>query len=299
MTPTEQRLQLYKEMFQDKTRIKFITTVLNTYDASQRRSVRFNVFPKQKEFLKALSEYDNNIAIKPRQSGISTLVAGWTCGQMVFASKKSPECALYIANKLEQAELLLKKLTDFIDQIPRWMWGPDYYDPDPNDPKNLKSIYTKKNKKEFELFNGSSAYARSSGPSAARGISAVSILVLDECAFINDSQVVYSQALATTSSVDHAKVILVSTPNGKDQLYYKTYHQAITGENSFHPVEFRWFHDPRYNKYLEWRKLNKETGIEMVQKDPIISSDGTVTFNEEKWNLLVKDKWKPWSPWLS
>ena len=46
--------------------------------------------------------------------------------------------------------------------------------------KNLKDIFTKNSKSELELFNGCKIYARSSSANAARGISAVSILIFDE-----------------------------------------------------------------------------------------------------------------------
>ena len=116
-------------------------------------------------------------------------------------------------------------------------------------------------KSELQLINGCSVYARSSGENAARGISAVSILVFDEAAFIENGPAVYSSAVAATSSYgDRAKIIMVSTPNGKDELYYKTYRQALSHENNFNAVEFKWYQDLRYNKFLKWYKKNDKTG---------------------------------------
>ena len=57
---------------------------------------------------------------------------------------------------------------------------------------------------------------------------------------------------------------MVSTPNGKDALYYETCRRAAlkgTADwNNFELVEFKWYQDPRYNKHLEWTRKNDETG---------------------------------------
>ena len=214
----------YLRCYNDKTRIYFIENYLSTYNADSRREVAFNLFPRQKAFLKAIVDNQNVIAIKHRQAGITTVTSAWVTGQCVFADKKSPETVLCIGNSLDISQQLLEKMGMFLDQVPRWMWGGDFYSPDPDSPKNSTSIYKVRNQKMIELFNGCRLYARSSGTAAARGISAVSILVFDEAAFIKDGPAVYAQAIAAQSSLGAAaKCIMVSTPNGKDQLYYKTY----------------------------------------------------------------------------
>lgn len=78
------------------------------------------------------------------------------------------------------ANQLVEKIRDFLSQVPRWYWGDEYYSPDPKSEKNIKDIFVKNSKSELVLFNGCKVYARSSGENAARGISAVSILLFDE-----------------------------------------------------------------------------------------------------------------------
>jgi phage FluMu gp28-like protein len=200
------------------------------------------------------------VAIKPRQCGITTLSSAWATAQCVFASKDAPETILCIANKLEQAQEIIIKIRDFLDQVPRWMWGPDYFSPDPNSEKNLKSIFEKDAKGELKLFNGCRVIARASGPNASRGISAVSVLILDEAAFIEDGVAAFTTAAATMASNPNSKTVMVSTPNGRDELYYNTYRQALSHENNFVAVQFRWYQDPRFNKFLVWKRKNEETG---------------------------------------
>ncbi|MBQ2407959.1 MAG: hypothetical protein II309_00865, partial [Bacilli bacterium] len=162
----------YAKCFLDKTRKYFIEHYLSTFNADEGREVPFKVFPRQYEFLKSICENDNTIAIKHRQAGITTVTSAWATGQCVFAKKDAPETILCIGNKMDISEQLLEKIAYFIDQVPRWMWGSEYYSPDPNSEKNTKSIFKKRNKNHIELFNGCKLYARSSGENAARGISA-------------------------------------------------------------------------------------------------------------------------------
>lgn len=290
----------YMRCFKDETRVYFIENYLKTFDATQNKDVPFKVFPRQKVFLDDILHYNNVVAIKPRQSGITTVTSAWATGQMVFASKSSPETILCIGNKLDISEQLVTKIGAFLDQVPRWMWGSEFYSPNPDDPKNTKDIYVKRNKDEIKLFNGSRVVARSSGDNAARGISAASIVIFDEAAFIERGPVVYAQAVATTASLTgnkKAKIVMVSTPNGKDQLYYRTYSQALKGENNFHATEFRWYQDPRYNKYLKWYRQNKDSGETEWFNETILDNKGSVTYDEKHWRKMVSEGWTPTSPW--
>ena len=287
----------YMKCLKDKTRKYFIESYLATFNADERRETPFILFPRQVELVNSFVNYSNSIAIKHRQAGITTVASAWITGQCVFASKSSPETVLCIGNKLDISEQLVEKIGTFLDQVPRWFWGKDYYHPDPENPKNFKSIYKARNKQRIELFNGCKIYARSSGEHAARGISAVSILVFDECAFIQNGVSVYSAAVAATSSVKDAKILMISTPNGKDQLYYRTYSKALKGENNYHPVEFKWFQDPRYNRHLQWYRKNKDTGEIEWNNDTVIDDVGNIKYDEARWKGLEEDGWTPTSPW--
>lgn len=288
----------YRKCFQDKTGRYFIEHYLSTFNADVVKETPFILFPRQLAFLKSLRDNSNTIAIKHRQAGITTVSSGWATYKCVFADKKAPETILCIGNKLDTSQQLIEKMGAFLDQVPRWMWGSEFYHPDPDNEKNKKSIYVARNKQKLELFNGCKIYARSSGKHAARGISAVSILIFDEAAMIENGPEVYSQAVACTATLgSKARIIMISTPKGKDQLYYKTYDKALKGENNYTPVEFKWFQDPRYNRSLEWHRKNEESGEDEVFKEPTIGSRGEIEYNEEHWRSMERDGWKATSPW--
>ena len=286
----------YARSYVDKTRIYFIEKYYSTFSGQFGKMIPIILFPRQKVFLISIRDNKATIAIKPRQSGISTITSAWAAAQCVFASTESPETILCIANKLEQAQELLVKICEFLDQTPRWFWGEDFYSDDPKSENNKRSIYIKKNKSKVELFNGCVIHARAASANAARGISAVSILIFDEAAFIEEGPASYASAVAATSSVPNSKIIMVSTPNGKDQLYFATYRQALAHENNYNAVEFRWYQDPRYNKGLIWTKKN-ENGENEVIKEKTINEQGDIEYNEEHWDDMIRKGYTPFSEW--
>ena len=127
----------------------------------------------------------------------------------------------------------------------------------------------------------------------------VTYLVFDEAAFIENGKDVYASALPTVSTGGH--IIMISTPNGKDMLYYETCRQAkLKGTkdwNNFELVEMKWYQDPRYNKFLEWTRKDEETGEIIVKQEEYLDKQGNVKFDNEHWNKMVEDGWLPRSPW--
>lgn len=287
----------YIKSYQDKSRIYFIEKYLSTFNAAVGKKTPFICFPRQKVFLRTLAKVRNIVSIKPRQCGITTLTSAWATAQCVFAPEDAPETILCVGNKLDLANQLITKIRDFLTQVPRWYWGDDYYSPDPKSDKNIKSIFIKDSKSELELFNGCRIVARSSGENAARGISAVSILILDEAGFIENGKAVYATCAACMASNPNSKTVMVSTPNGHDELYYNTYKQALAHENNFTAVQFRWYQDPRYNKNLKWFKKGKDDEKIKWFYEPTLDETGTVKYDEEHWEKMVQDGWTPRSPW--
>jgi phage FluMu gp28-like protein len=161
-----------------------------------------------------------------------------------FADENNPEAVLIIANKQELAFEFLGKIKDFLDQLPRWIWGTEYY----GNPKNeAKTIFIVDSKKEIRLPNGSRVKAVATSKDALRGF-APTYLIMDEAAFIDNGAEVFGAALTALGS--GGKATLISTPHGMDSLYYRTYAKAKTKDNNFNIIEMKWYEDLRYNKDL-------------------------------------------------
>lgn len=294
----------YIKCFSDKSRIYMIEHYLKTYDATQKREVPYMLFPRQKVLCKTLGDAKNVVTTKPRQAGITTTAGGFISCEIVLSDKESPQTVLVIGNTLDLAQQMLFKIRDFLLQFPLWMWGniQEYTDLGydiSKPPLNKNIIFDVCNSKELRLKNGCKVVARSSGPDASRGVGGVTWLVFDESAFIENGNDVYASAIPTVSTGGH--VVMISTPNGKDSLYYNTCRRAKlkgTSEwNNFELVEMKWCQDPRYNKHLEWLRKNTETGEFDIIKEPTIDDLGNIPYNEEKWETLIKEGWKPRSPW--
>jgi hypothetical protein len=279
--------EIYKEYANclvDSTYV--IETYFKTFDKTRNGYVPFKLFRKQKEIVKSLSskEHRFNIVAKPRQAGVSTTVAASTAVKLGFADENNPEAVLIVANKQDMAFEFLAKIKSFLDQLPRWVWGPDYYG---TPEKEKKSIFSSDSKKEIKLPNGCRVKAVATSPDALRGYTPT-FLIMDEAAFIDDGKDLFGAALTALGTGGSA--ILISTPNGLDELYYETYDLALKKQNNFNIIEMRWYQDDRYNIGLKWYRY---TDKEKKEKEVIDEED----FTFESYDKKLKDGYKPTSPW--
>lgn len=257
--------------------VYIIENYLKAYDKTQNGYVPFKLFPRQVHIIDAYMNHDKNIVTKPRQAGVSTTTAAFLSWRVGFASRKNPEKILILANKQAMAFEFLDKVREFVQQLPRWLWGPDYYGSEENEKRD---IFVKNSQKEFELPNKCRVKAVATSKDALRGYTPT-FLVFDEAAFIDNGAEVFGAAMSSIST--GGAVSLISTPNGNDELYYNTYDQAMKKENNFNIVEMRWYEDLRYNKDLEWVKDDER----------IKESEYTLEGYKQK----VKEGYKPTSSW--
>lgn len=255
-----------------------IQKFLKTFDKTQEGFVPFKLFEKQKEIVDAYESHRYNLITKPRQAGISTTTQAYACIKCAFADKNNPETILVIANKLTLAKKFVKGIREFLAQMPRWVWGEEYYG---TKEKEDKTIFIRDSQIEIQLPNGSLIVAVATSTDALRGYSPT-FLILDEAAFITKGAELYATAASSLST--GGKAILISTPNGYDELYYKTYDESIKGDNDYNIIEMRWYQDPRYNRDLRWL-------------DKAGESTNEVEFTYESYDKMIRAGYKPTSKW--
>jgi len=210
-----------------------LRTYLQTYDNTVSKYVPLELFPDQVSLLEDYENYEENIALKYRQAGVSTVTAAWVSKRLVFAKKTQPEKILIIANKLDTSMEMANKIRAFVDQWPGWVGA---------------GFATEKNsQRHYKLNNGSEVKAVATSKDALRGFTPT-ILVFDEAAFIEADGDFWAACMASLST--GGKVIVVSTPNGYDPIYYEIYDQSLKGMNNFKISEMFWYRDPRYTKDL-------------------------------------------------
>jgi len=263
--------------------IYVIENYLKTFDKTQEGFVPFKLFPRQREIVDGYNKHRFCIVAKPRQAGVSTTTAAFSAVKVAWADPENPEKVLILANKQDMAQEFLAKIKDFLSQMPRWVWGPDYYG---TPEKEAKDIFITNSKKHLILPNGSQVKALATSKDALRGYTPT-FLIMDEAAFIENGAEVFGAALTALGT--GGKAALISTPNGYDELYWKTFDGARNKTNDFHIVEMRWYEDLRYNKDLVWLKPDPNSD------DTIREPEKNFTINS--YRKRIDDGWKPTSSW--
>jgi hypothetical protein len=264
-----------------------LKTYLKTYDQTVQGFVPLKLFPDQVKLIEDFEKFEENIALKYRQAGVSTVTAAWISKKLITAPKGKPEKILIIANKLDTAVGMADKIRSFQEQWPDWF--------------GVSFSSDKNSQRHFRLTNGCEVKAVATSKDALRGYTP-SILVFDEAAYIEADDDFWAACMASLST--GGKVIVISTPNGFDQIYYSIYDQALRGMNDFKISEMYWYRDPRYTKdlYLVKTKdivhylLNKE---EYTEEEHVIRLDGA------GWDLdlefviqKINEGYKPCSSWF-
>jgi len=257
-----------------------IETYLETYDNTQSKYVPFNLFPEQKMMLSNFEKYNDNITKKYRQAGVSTATAAWVSKKLQFASKSKPEKILIIANKLDTASEFANKVRGFLNQWPDWI--------------NVGFSKEKDSQKHFKLNNGSEVKAVATSVDALRGFTPTT-LIFDEAAYIEAGDDFWAACMASLST--GGKVIVISTPNGYDKIYYEIYEQSIKGLNSFHISELHWQNDPRFTKDIFWVKT-KDIVHFLLNREDYNENEFLHEKELDKFDGLIKGGYKPCSSWF-
>jgi len=256
--------------------IYFIETYLTIFDQTQGAAgliVPFILFTFQKDLIKTYKANRFVIANKYRQAGISTTTCAYIAWYVMFNKNRS---VAIVADKLETAkDELMNDVVEFISNCPEWLR-----------PKTGKETDDKfKDTQKLKRYdNGSQLSAFSS--KGLRGYTPT-LLFWDETAWTEKSGKFWTSAQPTLQTGGSA--IMVSTPSGLDEVFYKTFDGARKKENNFAVVELWWFNDPRYSKELEWLR-NKGKENEIRYKD-------TATDNAQRIQMQT-DGWEASSPWF-
>ena len=204
----------------------------------QRGRIMFNLYPFQGKVLNLWKENPYSIVLKSRQLGISTLAAGYSLWLMLFHKDKNVLC---LATKQETAKNMVTKVRFMYDNLPSW----------------LKIPADENNKLSLRLSNGSQIKAVSAAGDAGRS-EAVSLLLIDEAAFIENIGEIWASAQQTLATGGGA--IVLSTPYGTGNWFHQTWVKAeadtSNNPNKFLPIKLPWFVHPERNE--EWRKLQDE-----------------------------------------
>ncbi len=238
--------------------------------------IKIPLLPYQRRLLQAFKENRFNIVLSSRQSGKTTVLTILALWVACFNDFKN---IVIVANKEDTAKMILKRVKLAYKELPNW----------------LKPTVGNWGQESTEFGNGSNIGISTTTGTAARG-HAINCLLLDELAFIEPMSIVedfMKSVIPTISKAKTSQILITSTPNGKNNIFYHYYNSATkkgTDEwNGFHPEKVDWTELPGRDE--EWKKqeiaklggsveaFNQEYGCEFLD-------DGTAAIDAELFEEL-------------
>ena len=194
--------------------------------------VPFELYPYQEKMFEAFNEHRFNIVLACRQSGKSVSACAYLLWFALFHSEKT---VAILANKGATAREMLSRVTLMLENIPFFLQP------------GTKAL----NKGSLEFSNNSRIIAAATSGSSIRGLS-VSLLYLDEFAFVERAAEFYTSTYPVISSGTGTKIIVTSTANGIGNTFHKIWEGAVQKVNEFNSFRVDWWDVPGRDE--DWKK---------------------------------------------
>lgn len=209
---------------------------LNTYGYIRdpiRGRLKFDLFKYQEICLHKFLQHAFNIVLKSRQLGLSWLVSGFALWLSLFFEDKK---TLMISIKDATAKALLKKVKYIYNNLPPF----------------LQTELEDNNMSKMVFSTGSEIESVPTSEEAGRSES-LSLLIMDEAAFVRWIDQIWAAAFPTLSTGGQA--ILLSSPNGMGNFYYKQWANSIEGKSLFNPIRLHWWYHPQRDR--QWFEIQR------------------------------------------
>jgi len=230
----------------------FINTKINILHL-ERGVVPFLMYPYQAGALKHIISEQYSISLKPRQMGMTTLLAALMLWLAMFHPNTN---CLVISIKMTVAKGFLKKVRGMYKRLP------DY----------LKMEIVNGNKSMGTatemIFANESEISVSAATSDAGRSESINFLGIDEVAFQRNAEEIWGAAQPTLSTGGQA--CMISTAYGMGNLFHKTWDDAVQGVNKFFPIKLNWrMHPDRDDEWYQdqLRALGKKRTAQEVDCD--------------------------------
>lgn len=207
------------------------------------------LYSPQKKFLNDIYIHHHCIALKSRQTGISTVSQAYIAHSMTFYKNI---VVGVISREGSESSDFCRKVANMLDGLPMF----------------LRPVFIKRVEQTFILENGSQFYASQVNASSPGNLfrgKAVSIAIIDEAAFVRHIDAAYtgfSMALSKAQSVCERNglpyaTLIISTPNlttGIGKWYYQQWKAAQDDAAIFHPVQIHWSDVEEFRNDPGWYK---------------------------------------------
>ena len=249
------------------------------------------LYKPQREIVEDFMVHHNIIMNKSRQTGGSFIVQS-LCAWLVLFQKNY--VIGVVSRSGSESSKFNKKILDILDKIPQ-----DFIRPKPTD-------FMERNAQSFKLGSTmSEVISQAVSPMNPEGIlrgNTLALLIIDECAFINNIETAFTAIMPATSQAHRAAeqngvphgTFIISTPNGmkgRGEYYYKLWIDAKLGKNMFRPKCIHWKDIPGLDDEWYQRQCkilnNDPKRIKQEMEMQFISSDGSF-WSEEIQTFLTE-----------
>lgn len=200
----------------------------------------------------------NVICLQARQSNKTTTTVAYLLWYLCFHIDRN---ILIVANKGETAAEITKKLKDCYKALPFW----------------VKPGIIVWNQKKILLDNGCSLTCKTTNKTSATG-DTIHVLYFDEVAKIpkNISDDFWKSIYPTLSSSNLSQIILTSTPDGTENLFYRIWDGSQKGTNSFVNFRVDWWQVPGHDD--AWaEKQRRDFGDEEFEQEFALSFESSTS----------------------
>ena len=208
--------------------------------------VPFDLYPYQEKMFKSFDEHRFNIVLACRQSGKSISSVAYLLWYALFHTEKT---IAILANKGATAREMLARVTLMLENLPFFLQP------------GTKAL----NKGSIEFSNNSRILAAATSGSSIRGLS-VSLLYLDEFAFVDKASEFYTSTYPVISSGTNTKVIITSTANGIGNMFYNLWQGAEQGVNQYKPFRVDWWDVPGRDEHWKLQTIANTSPLQFDQE---------------------------------
>jgi hypothetical protein len=181
--------------------------------------IPIRLYDYQRDIINKITDNRRCAVVTSRQAGKTTTAVCVILHYVLFNDHKT---VALLANKGEAAREILDRIKTAYEALPSW----------------LQQGVVEWNKGSVEFENGCKILASATSSSAIRGKS-ISLLYIDETAFVDNWDEFFASVFPTISSGQTTKILLTSTPNGLNH-FYKTCEGAEQGKNGYEFVRVMW-----------------------------------------------------------
>lgn len=193
--------------------------------------IPFRLWAAQVQLLWTLLIEKRVIILKARQLGISWLLCAYALAMCLF--QRGRVVLAFSRGQLE-ADELIRRVKVMYERLPHWL-------------KSISPKLIKPNTSDLEWSNGSRMESLPATEGAGRSLTA-SLLIMDEFAWMKFATAVYTAAKPTVDN--GGQLVILSTANGEDNLFYTLCQEAQKGLNGFKFVFLPWWVHPKRD--AEW-----------------------------------------------